>query len=92
LIGYARLRLRGDSDRALLRELHVYGQMVPLSERPGRRWQHRGYGVRLLQECEQMAAASGCLTLQVTSGVGARDYYRRLGYERAGPYMSKRLA
>jgi len=24
-------------------------------------------------------------------GVGTRDYYRRLGYELDGPYMSKRL-
>jgi elongator complex protein 3 len=27
----------------------------------------------------------------VTSAVGTRNYYRRLGYERLGPYMAKRL-
>ena len=26
-----------------------------------------------------------------TKGVGTRDYYRRLGYELDGPYMSKLL-
>jgi elongator complex protein 3 len=29
--------------------------------------------------------------LLVTSAVGTRNYYRRLGYERSGPYMAKRL-
>lgn len=92
LIGYARLRLTGNGgEAALLRELHVYGQMVPFSERPGKRWQHRGYGERLLARCEEMATSNGYRELRVTSGVGARNYYRRLGYERSGPYMAKRL-
>jgi elongator complex protein 3 len=29
--------------------------------------------------------------LLVTSAVGTRNYYRSLGYERAGPYMAKKL-
>ncbi|KAJ8487915.1 hypothetical protein ONZ51_g3911 [Trametes cubensis] len=29
--------------------------------------------------------------LNISSGVGTRDYYRRLGYELDGPYMSKSL-
>ena len=28
----------------------------------------------------------------IGSGVGTRDYYRKLGYELDGPYMSKMLA
>jgi len=28
---------------------------------------------------------------QVISGVGTRHYYRKLGYELDGPYMSKSL-
>jgi elongator complex protein 3 len=30
-------------------------------------------------------------TMLVTSAVGTRNYYRRLGYERSGPYMAKPL-
>jgi len=42
-----------------------------------------------LAECESRAARAGMPELWVTSGVGARNYYRRLGYERKGPYMGK---
>jgi len=76
-------------DSALLRELHVYGQMVPIDEKGGRHWQHRGFGEKLLAECERKAAEEGYHRLKVTSGVGARNYYRKFGYERDGPHMSK---
>ena len=91
LIGYARLRFPGESGResALVRELHVYGQMVPISQRAESGWQHRGFGERLLAACEERAGMAGFPELWVTSGVGARNYYRRLGYERKGPYMAK---
>ncbi|UCE92438.1 MAG: tRNA uridine(34) 5-carboxymethylaminomethyl modification radical SAM/GNAT enzyme Elp3 [Methanobacteriota archaeon] len=93
LVGYARLRLsdREGMSRARLRELHVYGEMVPLDEGPDGRWQHRGIGARLLSLCESKAADAGFDGLFVTSGVGVRDYYRRLGYEREGMYMVKKL-
>lgn len=92
LIGYARLRLPSSGgDTALLRELHVYGQMVPISEEAGKRWQHLGFGEKLMSECEERASREGFSVLRVTSGVGARNYYRRLGYEREGPYMARKL-
>ncbi|MEM4232430.1 MAG: tRNA uridine(34) 5-carboxymethylaminomethyl modification radical SAM/GNAT enzyme Elp3 [Thermoplasmata archaeon] len=91
LIGYARLRIPDEGEIALLRELHVYGQMVPISEPPGKRWQHKRFGERLLIECENIASSHGRRTMRVTSGVGAREYYRRLGYQLDAPYMSKRL-
>lgn len=34
---------------------------------------------------------SGGSCLNSLTGVGTRDYYRRLGYELDGPYMSKSL-
>ncbi len=92
LIGYARLRFPADGGRAaLVRELHVYGQLVPIDEPGGRHWQHKGFGERLLRECERRSAEAGFEEIRVTSGVGARNYYRRLGYERDGMYMAKRM-
>lgn len=93
LVGYARLRLPdGDGvSAARVRELHVYGEMVPLDDRPNERWQHRGIGARLLALCEDKATAAGFDSILVTSGVGVRNYYRRLGYEREGMYMDKKL-
>jgi elongator complex protein 3 len=90
LFGYARLRDCGDVAR--LRELRVVGELVPLNERPGRRWQHQGIGALLLKECERIAGDEWeSDSLHVTSGVGARRYYEKLGFSRSGPYMSKLL-
>lgn len=93
LVGYARLRLPGGQkdDLAFVRELHVYGPMVPIDEGPGRNWQHRGYGERLLAECERLAGDRSRAELLVTSGVGVRGYYMDLGYRRQGNYMAKVL-
>lgn len=86
LAGFLRLRL---SRKARVRELHVYGPMIPLGEKGG--WQHRGFGSKLLSKAEEMAREAGYDSISVTSGIGARPYYRRHGYELAGPYMVKRL-
>jgi elongator complex protein 3 len=87
LVGFLRLRL----DRvARVRELHVYGPMVPIgTKRVG--WQHRGYGAGLVEAAEEIALHSGYDRLTITSGIGARGYYRRLGYMLELPYMAKNL-
>ncbi len=85
LIGFLRLRLRG---KAMVRELHIYGKEVPIGER-GEGWQHRGYGKYLLKAAEEEAAAKGFGCLYVLSGVGAKEYYRKLGYEKEGYYVKK---
>ncbi len=80
-------------DAALVRELHAYGPHVPLAERRDGAAQHQGFGRRLLAEAERIAREEfGRPRIAVIAGVGVREYYRRLGYERTGTYMVKRLA
>ncbi|MEM2977346.1 MAG: tRNA uridine(34) 5-carboxymethylaminomethyl modification radical SAM/GNAT enzyme Elp3 [Thermoplasmata archaeon] len=101
LAGYLRLRrpspaahrpeMRGGVS-AIVRELRVLGEPVPFNEAPGDRWQHRGLGVRLMEEAERIAREDwGAEVLLVNSGAGARGYYRKMGYELVGPYMGKKL-
>ncbi|MDG5775497.1 tRNA uridine(34) 5-carboxymethylaminomethyl modification radical SAM/GNAT enzyme Elp3 [Haloarculaceae archaeon H-GB2-1] len=80
-------------DAALVRELHVYGSEVGVGgEGDDSTQQHRGYGRRLLEEAEAIAADAGFEKLSVISGIGVRQYYRqKLGYYQDGPYVSKRL-
>lgn len=81
VVAYARVRGNADG-RAFLRELRVFGQLVPLAEPPGEQWQHRGLGRALLARAEAIARDEwGCRDLLVTSGVGVRPYYR--AYARA---------
>lgn len=87
LVGFLRLRL---GQVARIRELHIYGPMVPIGTRKGG-WQHRGFGVRLVEAAEEIARNAGYTSLEITSGIGARAYYERLGYDLRSPYMIKSL-
>eukprot|EP01036_Dinobryon_divergens_P022191 gene22192-30431_t len=77
---------------SIVRELHVYGSAVPLQARDPTKFQHQGYGTLLMEEAERIARDEHCSEkILVISGVGTRHYYRKLGYELDGPYMSKVL-
>ncbi len=99
LVGFCRLRFPNDPVRpelenaALIRELHVYGSEVAVGgpSEDGKH-QHQGYGRRLMDHAEALAADAGYDKVSVISGIGARAYYReKLGYHQDGPYVSKRL-
>ena len=75
---------------SVVRELHVYGSVVPVAARDPGKFQHQGFGTLLMEEAERIAREEhGSVKISVISGVGTRDYYRKLGYELDGPYMSK---
>lgn len=86
------LRLRINDERAMVRELHVFGPQVPLGGRLEGAAQHLGLGESLLREAERIAGEEeGIDELTVLSGVGAREYYRSLGYSMKGVYMMKEV-
>lgn len=92
LIGFARLRKTENKDCMIIRELKVFGQMLPVGEKPKYEWQHRGYGEKLVRECERITREEfGYKKILVNSGVGARNYYRKIGYRKYGFYMGKKL-
>jgi elongator complex protein 3 len=77
---------------AVIRELRVYGRTVRVGQRHSAAWQHRGLGAELMGRMEKLAGeAYDARRVLVTSAVGTRNYYRKLGYEREGPYMSRPL-
>ncbi|KDN48868.1 histone acetyltransferase ELP3 [Tilletiaria anomala UBC 951] len=78
---------------SIVRELHTYGSAVPIHSRDPTKFQHQGFGTLLMEMAEKIAREEhGSAKIAVISGVGTRDYYRRLGYELDGPYMSKTLS
>ena len=90
LVAYARLRI--DQAGATVRELKVFGRLVPIHAAAADRWQHRGFGRRLMSECERIARSEfGMHRIRVTSGVGVRGYYRSLAYALERPYMVRAL-
>jgi elongator complex protein 3 len=98
LIAFLRLRKPGKPFRpeinehtAGIRELHVYGPVVPIGEKPKKELQHRGYGRMLLEEAEKIAKEElDARKMIIISGVGVRRYFSKLGYGLEGPYMAKK--
>ncbi|TEA24387.1 hypothetical protein DBR06_SOUSAS4410097 [Sousa chinensis] len=77
---------------SIVRELHVYGSVVPVSSRDPTKFQHQGFGMLLMEEAERIAREEhGSGKIAVISGVGTRNYYRKIGYRLQGPYMVKNL-
>jgi elongator complex protein 3 len=98
LIGFVRLRIPNapfrpelDAETGMIRELHVYGRMVPVGERRGDAWQHRGWGEALMVAAEKKARELGMKKMVVMSALGTKGYYARFGYEKLGAYVSKPL-
>lgn len=85
LIGFCRLRL---DKRAMVRELHVYGSAVGISEKG--EIQHKGYGKRLMKIAESIAKKN-YRKIFVISGIGVKKYYKKLNYKKDGFYMSKQI-
>lgn len=76
----------------MVRELHVYGSVVPIHSRDPSKFQHQGYGTMLMEEAARIAKEEhGTYKLAVISGVGTRNYYTKLGYHLEGVYMVKLL-
>ena len=53
--------------------------------------QHRGYGKKLMEKAEEIAKKHGKNKMLVISGIGAKEYYKKLGYGYEGVYMGKEL-
>jgi elongator complex protein 3 len=76
---------------ALIREVHVYGQSLPVGAEENGAAQHAGLGAALVREAERIALSHGYRRLAVISAVGTRRYYDRLGFESGAYYMVKGL-
>lgn len=77
---------------ALVRELHTYGKLARLNKTSGSKLvQHKGLGRKLMQDAEKIAREKGYKQMAVISGIGTREYYRKLGYSLKGTYMVKPL-
>lgn len=101
LVGFLRLRQPSEyvhrpeiqnCESMIVRELRVYGPLVPIHEKPKNEWQHRGYGKNLISLAEKIAREEyDAKKLLVLSGIGVREYYYKLGYKPDGFYVSKKL-
>ncbi|MFH0868326.1 MAG: tRNA uridine(34) 5-carboxymethylaminomethyl modification radical SAM/GNAT enzyme Elp3 [Candidatus Woesearchaeota archaeon] len=98
LFGYCRLRfpsqlLRQEitKNSSVIRELHIYSTAVSIGKKSKQSFQHRGIGKKLMKIAEQITKKHNKNKVVVISGIGAKQYFAKLGYKHDGPYMSKIL-
>ncbi len=94
LFGLLRLRFEKKDKTAMIRELHVYGPAIEIGKQERERWQHQGFGKQLLEEAEKICSKKKVKKIRIISGVGVREYYKKLGYvlDGEGIYMEKELS
>jgi len=99
IYGFARLRINDNNNNTcfdslyncgLIRELHVYG-LVNKVNSTDNKIQHKGFGKILMKKAEDICIENNITQLAVISGVGVRNYYRKLGYYYKDTYMIKDL-
>jgi elongator complex protein 3 len=101
LAGFLRLSLPGEASpqtgledlerAAIIREVHVYGQSLPVGRESSGAAQHLGLGTNLIERAEQIARRQGYYRLAVIAAIGTRRYYQRRGFQRGELYMVKDL-
>ena len=98
---FSLLRLRITKDKqAFIRELHVYGKSLEISQKgksakTGKKGdiQHQGLGKELMKKAEEICINEKIKKLSVISGVGVREYFKKLKYklDKKGIYMEKNV-
>ena len=101
LAGFLRLSLPGPEaldpgideleGAAMIREVHIYGESLPVGLEKTGAAQHAGLGTALLAEAERISKEHGYSELAVISAVGTRGYYLERGYQRGELYLIKDL-
>jgi ELP3 family radical SAM enzyme/protein acetyltransferase len=101
IFGFVRLRLVNKSafdifpeleNCALIRELHVYGKTIKVNDKnDGISSQHIGIGKILMNKAEEIAKENGFNKISVIAGIGTRNYYKKIGYEKIETFMIKKI-
>lgn len=92
LYGFTRLLLPDSNVRsALIRELHIYGQVNKIGFTDGNKTQHTWLWWQLMTLAEQISSWCGYTSISVISGVWVRKYYEKLGYKLVWTDMKKDL-
>ena len=98
LVGFLRLSLPKQKgfiaeleSTAMIREIHVYGNLVKPGDKDAGRAQHIGLGKQLIEKAKSLAAAAGFKKLAVISAIGTRQYYRDRGFTDGQLYQTIEL-
>lgn len=84
IYGFIRLRISKNAgagifqcleNHSLIRELHVYGQLINKGNKNTTGVQHKGLGSKLVKKAIEISLENGYNHIAVISGIGVRNYY-----------------
>ena len=82
-------------DCALIRELHIYGQVKKVNDITESKIfgnnQHSGLGKQLVQKAIEISSKNNFKKIAVISGNGVKNYYRKFGFEDESYFMTKKI-
>jgi len=78
-------------NKSIIREVHVYGQVVGIGSKSNGRSQHLGLGTMLMEKAKEISKEHGYDNISVISAIGTREYYRKKGFTEEGLYMSQKI-
>ena len=78
-------------DSSIIREVHVYGKVMSLTEDSSGQSQHLGLGKKLIQKAEEISRENRFKNISVISAIGTREYYKARGYDKGELYMRKNI-
>lgn len=95
IVGFLRLSLPSSkhsiipelTDNAIIREVHVYGQVVGIGNKAEGKAQHLGLGTSLINRAKEISKKSGYKELAVIAAIGTREYYRKLRFADGALFM-----
>jgi len=90
VLGYARL-LCTDQNIGYIREIRVFGKMMPIGIHSDGEICHSGIGKALMTIAESYAKSCGLNFIYVIAGIGVKEYFEKIGYIDSGTYMIKQL-
>jgi len=76
---------------AMVREVHVYGQLVGLGKFSQGKAQHLGLGSALIEKGVEIAKKNGWDKLAVITAVGTKEYYRKRKFQGSGLYLIREI-
>jgi elongator complex protein 3 len=79
------------SGSTIIREVHVYGQVVGFGKEEEGKAQHMGLGSLLIKKAEEITLSLGVTKISVISSIGTRRYYSKKGYKLKNIYQVKSL-
>lgn len=78
-------------DKAIIREIHVYGQVVGIGKKDEGKSQHLGLGTKLIEKAKEISKENGFETISVISAIGTREYYQKKGFYIENLYMHRAI-